>query len=152
MARFIFKLESVLKHRRLTEDQCQRELAKHMRHRMILEQQVRGMQETLVQSKHDLGDTLVGRVDLARVAQFTRYSAQVTARAQGIVLKLAAMEKAIHQARTQLAEAIKARRALELLRERQRQQWQLAQDRREAAENDEIAVQRYARKALEIPR
>lgn len=146
MAGFVFNLEPVLRQRRLTEEQRQRELARLLSQKLTLEEQLRGFQQTLRSSKHALGDTLLGPVDLARVAQFTRYHAQVRAHAHGAVVKLAQLEKAVEQARALVVEASKARRALELLRDRRREAYLREQARREAAELDAIAIERHARR------
>ena len=148
MANFRFKLEPVLRHRCLIEDECQRELAKALRHQLILRGQLRQMQQTIVESKRRLGDGLIGRVNLDQIAQFARYSGQVTQRAHGIVARLAAAEKQIQTARERLLHAARDRKALELLRDRQHRRWQEMQGRREAASMDELAVQGFARLAL----
>jgi flagellar FliJ protein len=145
MAKFRFQLEAVLRHRRLVEDQGQRELAHFLRERMILHNQLRQMQQTISQSKHDLGDGLVGVVDLDKVAQFARYSGQTTQRAQQIVVRLASLEKQIAAARIRLMDAVRGRKALEMLRERYLALWRRDQDRQEAAFLDDIALQGHAR-------
>ena len=145
MAKFHFKLEAVLRHRLLVEDQCQRELAQFLRERMILHHQLRQMQETIGQSKRDLGGGLVGRVDMDKVAQFARFSGQATQRAQQIVVKLASLEKQIEASRARLMEAVRARKALELLRDRYLSMWRHEQDRRETVFLDEVAVGAYSR-------
>ena len=119
MPAFRFRFEIVLRHRTLIEDECQRDMAKVLRHRMILQDQLRLMQETIVDSKRQLGDGLIGRVDLDRVAQFARYSSQVAQRARDIVQKLVTAEKQIEIARQKLLKATRDRKALELLRDRQ---------------------------------
>src|SRR5690606_29926616 len=148
MAKFHFRYEAVLRQRLLMEDERQRDLAKVMRQRMIVQNQLRQMQDTIVESKRNLGDTLVGRVDLDRVSQFARYSAQTAIRAQQLVVEIARLEKQIETARERLAEAMRARKAMELLRDRQYARWKQEQDRREAAELDEMAVQAYVRNTL----
>jgi len=93
------------------------------------------------------GEALTG-VDLDRVSQFARYSAQTAIRAQQLVVEIARLEKQIETARERLAEAMRARKAMELLRDRQYARWKQEQDRREAAELDEMAVQAYVRNTL----
>ncbi len=146
MPSFRFRLEVVLKHRMAVEDQRQRELAAVLRLRMILHEQLRLMQQTIVDSKRELAGGLVGPVDVDRITQFARYSGQVRQRAAAIVTRLAGAEKQIEAARQRLLEATKARKALELLRDRQREQWRREEDRREAAALDELAVQAYGRR------
>lgn len=145
MAGFKFRLEMVLQQRRLVEDERQRDLAKLLRQRMILHDQLRAMQQNIRVSKAALSDGLVGVVDMDRVATFARYSGQVAARAQGLVMRLAELEKQVKAAQERLLEAVRARRALELLRERQWLAWQQQEERREVARADEMTVQRYAR-------
>jgi flagellar protein FliJ len=145
MAQFRFQLETVLRHRRVVEDQRQRELAQGLRQRMILHDQLRLMQQTITQSKRDLGTGLTGKVNMDQVASFARYNSQVTQRAQAIVVRLVAVEKQIDAARLRLLEASKARKALELLRDRHMQLWQQEQERLETAILDELAVQGFNR-------
>ncbi|HEX7010487.1 MAG TPA: flagellar FliJ family protein, partial [Phycisphaeraceae bacterium] len=130
MTAFHFQYQSVLEYRRLVEDQRQRELAKHLRVRMILHDQLRAMQQTIRDSKQQLGEALVGRVDLDRIAGFARYSGQAAQRAQQIVARLAQLEKLIETARQHLLEATKQRKALELLRDKHHQRWLQEQQRR----------------------
>jgi flagellar protein FliJ len=148
MAKFRFKFDTVLQQRRHAEDQCQRALAKVIRQRMILQNQLRSMQQTITRSKGDLRSGLVGRVDMDRVGHFARYSGQSTARAHAIVSKLAALEQPIAEARARLLDASRARRAMELLKERHLTEWRRQEERRESAQLDEIGVQAHARRAM----
>ena len=60
MSKFKFQFESVWVQRRAEEEKCQRHLAKVLRQRMILRDQLRQMQQTITQSKQDLTDGLTG--------------------------------------------------------------------------------------------
>lgn len=144
MAKFVFKLDPVLKHRRRVEDDRQRDLAKHLRRRMILQDQLRWMQNTIMDSKQQLGDGLEGQVDLNRVGHFSRYSGQVTQRAHGIVSELARLEEEVQISRKALLVAVGQRKALDIVRENRYAEWKKDQDRREDARIDELNVQRYA--------
>jgi flagellar FliJ protein len=148
MKKFKFNLQSVLHHRQVVEDQMQRELAQVLRHRMILVGQLRRMQETITQSKHDLGRSLAGNVDMEKIAQFAMFSSQSTQHAHQIVGKLAAIEKQVEAARARLIHASADRKALELLRDAKQQAWNKEIDRRETAELDEAAVQGYWRQTV----
>ena len=150
MAVFRFKLEPLLRHRRSIEERFQREMAQLLRERMILQTHLRRMQQTISDSRRDLSDGLVGAVDLDRVGQFARYSGEVRQQAQSMVVRLAALEKAVAQARQKLARATRARKALELLRDRRHEQFKRRLQRIEDAQLDEIAVQRYARRAMGV--
>ena len=148
MTRFTFKFESLLKHREAKEDGAQRELAKSLRQRMILQQQVQHMQRAISGSKQQLSDGLVGPVDVNSVTQFARYSGQVGVRAQQIIIKLAQVEKDIQGKRAALVEAMKARKAVALLRDRHFQAWQREQQRREILALDEIGAQQHHQRLL----
>src|SRR5688500_16545795 len=116
MPKFRFALDNVLRYRGSLEEEAQRDLAKTLRHRMILQDQLRQMQQTIQASRGELTQGLIGRVDLILTAQFARYSAQVAERAQGIVTRLALAEKQVAAAREKLLAATRDRKALELLR------------------------------------
>lgn len=145
MATFKFKLEPVLKQRRILEDQGQRELAKLLRQRMILHDQLRSMQRTITESKRALTGTLLGTVNLEQAGRFARYSDQVTQRARSIVLELAQLEKSIEASRQQFLAVSRDRKAIELLRDRRLEAWKKQRRRAEDTVVDEIATQRYVR-------
>lgn len=148
MAKFVFKLEPVLKQRQMIEDQKQRELAKLIRHRMIFHNQLRSIQGELSDSKRQLSDGLVGNVDMTRVSQFARFSGQSQVRAHTIVRQLAGLETRITDAQKQLVEAMRQRKALDLLRDKQYQAWKRTQLRREASRLDDLATQSYTRQVV----
>jgi len=147
MAGFAFRFEALLKHRRNMEDLRQRDLAQAMRHRMILEAQLRGMQQTISESKRRLGDALVGKVDVDQISHFARYAGQTTHRAAAIVRKLAENEKQVVRAREILIEAQRDRKAIELLRDKHYRRWLHERDRRETAQMDDLALQAHMRRA-----
>jgi len=115
MAKFRFKLEAVLRQRTIQEDIAQRDMAKVLRRRMILLDQLRSMNTTLTTSRRDLTDGLVGKVDMDRVARFARFSGQVNVRASALVQSLAGVEKQVESVRLKLVETTRARQAIEML-------------------------------------
>lgn len=145
MANFTFRFETVLKHRQMIEDEAQRELAKHLRSRMIFQDELTRMQNTIRESKHQLGEHLVGTVNLDQVSGFARFSGHVSVRAQQLVTRVAALEKQIETARARLADAMRQRKAMELLRDKHQRAWQAEQQRRDTIEMDELATQAYVR-------
>ena len=143
---FTFRYDTLLKHRRILEDRAQRQLADQVRTRMILTDQLTQMQQDIGRSKGDLGDALVGRVDLSRVGDFTRFNAQATVRGRQLVQRLAQMQAKEDAARRQLLDATRQRKALELLRDKDRAAYDADQERRETAELDELSSQAYTRR------
>ncbi|MAG17751.1 MAG: flagellar export protein FliJ [Phycisphaerae bacterium] len=149
MAGFRFKLDPVLKHRGMIENQCQHNLAKLMRQRHIMHTQLRQMQETISRSKHQLASALVGRVDVNQIHQFSRHSGPVVLREQKIVIALAQLEVRIDAARQALLDATRNRKALQLLRDKEFRLWRRLTNVRDVARVDEITSQRYARELAE---
>ncbi|MGB0766196.1 MAG: flagellar export protein FliJ [Phycisphaeraceae bacterium] len=151
MQAFTFRFKAVLRQREAVEQQKQRALAKLMHQRNAMLGQLREMQETISTSKRQAADGLVGTVDLAAIAGIARYSASCALRGNRVVRELAQLETLVEQARNELMEASKNRKALELLRDRQRQAWELEQRRMEAKRLDEQTTQAYAAKAMAEP-
>ncbi|MEL7086990.1 MAG: flagellar export protein FliJ [Planctomycetota bacterium] len=145
MPQFTFRYETLLQHRRNLEDRCQRQLADRVRTQMIMTDQLRSMQQTIVDSKRDMGGVLVGKIDLSRVGEFTRYNAQSTIRGRQLVQRLAQLEPQINEARGELLKATQQRKALELLRERDFAAWKKERGRKETAELDELTARAYTR-------
>ena len=144
MAGFKFRYDTLLRHRRGIEDQRQRDLAQLMRSRMIFHNELSRMQKTITESKRQLGDTLIGKVNVDRVGQFARYSGQVEVRGRQLIMRLAQLEKRIVGAREKLLEAVRQRKALEQLRDKDHLAWRRELERREIAELDDLTTQRYA--------
>ena len=151
MQTFQFQYKTVLRQREVIEQGKQRALAKLMHRRNSMVAQLRGMQETISASKREAADGLVGAVDLGAIASIARYSASCALRGNALVRELAQVENLVEQARKELIEAAKNRKALELLRDRQRQAWELEQRRMEASRLDEQTTQAYAAKVLAEP-
>ncbi len=146
MARFVFKLESVLRHRQSVEDQCQRRLAELLGEQTTYRQQLENQQQTIRDDKRTMADSLVGQVDLGRIRGHASYVHQSTVRAQQIAFKLIELNRRIETARGELAEAVRQRKAVQVLRDRQYRRWLEGEKRREAAELDELGMQAYRRR------
>ena len=143
MAPFRFELDALLKKVRLREDEAQRELAKRLRQRMILQSQIQEDEDAIGQAKQRLTDALVGSVDLDRVRQFAQFSGALTQRAQSIVVHLLGLDRQIATHRDRLAAAVRHRKAIELLYERRYEAWKRRAARRQTAASDEVALQMH---------
>jgi flagellar FliJ protein len=149
MAKFVFTLQPVLDHRLLIEEQRQRELGALLQQKNAKLSRLREMQGEISQSRRSLGDGLTGAVNMQEVSAFAGFSLQVRARAQDLVMELARLEKQIEAARGRLLEATQARKALELLHDKQLALWRRRQERREAAELDDLTAGQYTRRMFE---
>jgi flagellar FliJ protein len=152
MAAFEFQYKTVLRQREVIEQQKQRAFAKLIHRRNAMVAELRGMQETISQSKRDAADGLIGTVDLGAIAGIARYSASCALQGNTLVREIAQVESLVEQAKSELIEASKNRKALELLRDRQRQAWELEQRRMEATRLDEQTTQAYAAKVMAEPK
>lgn len=148
MARFVFRYRTLLKQAVATENLRQRDLAAVLRKQLILQNQLREMQQTIRDSKQQLGERLVGKVDLTAVREVARFTGDSSARGRQIVQRLAGLEKSIEVARAALTEAMRRRKSLETLREKDHQRWLLDERRRETAELDEVAAQAFIRRVI----
>jgi flagellar FliJ protein len=93
-----------------------------------------------------MSESLVGRVDVARIRQHARHAGHVTQRAQHLAVSLLGIERRVEQAREALLAASRARKAIELLRDKHERRWRREAERREAAAIDEIATQAHVRR------
>src|ERR1700722_5280378 len=142
MARFIFKLEGVLRHRKQIERQKQRDMAVAQAVARQIEQELRSLNDSMRATTDQLrGEHLIGKLDMAFLAGNRRYVAAMQRKGQGLVQKLANQERVVDAARQLLAEAAKQRKAIEKLKERRWQQWRAEQESREAIQLDEISQQ-----------
>jgi flagellar FliJ protein len=142
MAKFVFRLEGVLKQRRFEERQRQRELALRQAHLSELQLRLKQLNDEVQDANRDMRDNrLTGKIDLAFLAAHRRFLAAMQRGAVEIVQRMALAQKQVDEAMAQLAEAAKARKAIEKLREKQFERWKADQDRRETNELDEVSMQ-----------
>ena len=142
MAQFVFRLEGVLHQRHGIEQQRQRELAAIQAQMTALETELRHLDDSMRGAEQDLRQNrLTGRLDLAFLAAHRRYAFAMQRKAMGIAQKMANVRIAVDEARKNLVEAAKRRKAIEKLRERQFLRWQQHLARLEAAALDEVSTQ-----------
>lgn len=155
MPRFRFNLEHVLEQRLRVERDAQVEFARIDRERVALESQIRGYQQTIVGFKRDLRDALSGDshqpmeggapITLLDVRLQAGASLMVMGKAQCAVLDLAGVHKRLETARANLLDAARARKGVELLRERRFDLWKRELAKKEASELDDLATMRAGR-------
>jgi flagellar FliJ protein len=139
MAKFIFKLETVLRQRTSVEQQRQRELSIVQGRLTILENQLRAIDAAVRGSEEDLRrNRLTGKLDLNFIAAHRRYAFSMQRKALEAAGQIAAASKLVDEARKKLLEAAKQRKIMEKLREKQFQRWQHDLAHRENAELDGI--------------
>jgi flagellar protein FliJ len=139
VARFRFNLERVLEQRQHAEQMCQRTVAELEIERLGLENTIRECQERLAREQSGQRDALVGG-HLLEVRHQVAASGAIRQEAQRAVIELAGLHRRLERARHDLLEAMRDRKAIELLRERRYHEWRMQQEKRDVAAMDEIAV------------
>src|ERR1700677_2797358 len=141
MAKFVFQLDGVLRHRINIEHQRKRELALIQSQMAALDAELRALDASMRKATDDLRTNhLKGPIDTAFLAAHRRYSLAMQRKALALAQKMGAVQVQIEQATRNLAEAAKQRKILEKLRERQFTRWRDELQRREDIEMDEIAM------------
>lgn len=146
MARFVFKLRSLLEIRQNEEDRVSHAVARLARERTRIEERIRRHQTELSEGKSTMRGRLVGTVDTDALRLHAHAALGVIREAQVAAIKLAGLTKRLGRARGELMVAQARRRAVELLREHRLEEWRLEQERREVAVLDDLACASAARK------
>ncbi len=147
MPRFIFKLQSVLDQRVREERDQMLVVSELERERLALESRIRGCQQMMSDERDELTQTLgVGqRVDLQAVKMQAGASLRHNFDAQRAVLDLASVFKRLEAERAKLMQVSARRKAVEMLRDQQREAFMKSLERRETHELDEMSVLRHGR-------
>jgi flagellar export protein FliJ len=157
VAKFRFKLQAVLDQRLAREQQRQLIVAQIERERVDAEQDIRAYQEAIERERDELRRMLSDeraagemegavQVDLSGARQQAAAAMKLTARAQQAVLKLAGIHRKLDAARLDLLKAATERKAAELLREKQYEEFKAEQRAKDAAIVDEIGTLKAARR------
>lgn len=139
MAAFRFTLDPLLRLRKMEEDGCRRQVAEIERERQALEDRIRSQQSLIAEGKQQMRGVLVGRLDVGSLRFQASASMQVSRKTRQIVVKLAGVHQRLARARERLTEAMRARRAVELLREQRYEAWKQEENRKEILAMDELA-------------
>jgi flagellar export protein FliJ len=142
MQRFTFRLEGVRRLRMQQEQTVQVELARVLRERGVVVEQIersRAAEQELYEYLRAPGRTAA---EMAHVARFGTWHRQ---QIFSLGVKLRQFDKGVDLVRARLTEARARREALDRLREKEHAAWRAAALREEQAELDEIATLRAAR-------
>ena len=140
MPRSRLPFDGLLQSRRHAEVQEQRRVATHERERLALEDRMDDVRRAIAASRAAMRDALTGVVD----AQMLRlHAASINVRLQEqarLLTELAALHKRLRSARQSLTEASRARRAIELMRERYVRRWHVLIAKTDAEALDHLAI------------
>ncbi|HVX11042.1 MAG TPA: flagellar export protein FliJ [Pirellulales bacterium] len=143
MARFQFRLATLLRLRELARDERRMQLAEALT--LIDQLRVRSRQiDDLLRETHRLQAPPVGPLDADRLLNATRYELVLRAEQRALQLQEASLVSEVEKRRQALVAADRDVRSLELLREKQQERHAQEEEERGRKELDEIAVRRYA--------
>ena len=142
--RFKFRFATMLKIRRQREDEQKRVVAERLRqitqtrdHRLVLQRQIRDEVDAIRDSQAR------GSIDIQQVMRHRHWLGHLHKGVLEADARVRFLEARLAQERVVLAEAMKQRKILEKLEERQWQRHLHEEQVRETKENDELATVRY---------
>src|SRR5436305_25110 len=142
MAKFVFTLESVLRHRTHAERERMRELALAQAEMTRLQQELKALNDSMQASATDMkANHLTGPIDVAFLAAHRRYTVAMQRKGLSLVQEMARQQRKVDDAQRLLAEAAKERKVIEKLREKQFERWKEEVTRKEQADADEVGAQ-----------
>lgn len=142
MAQFKFNLEVVLDEREREEQLAQMEYAKAQLAQKQLEAQLAQVEADLLAANEHMRDHhLVGKINTSMIATHRRFLIAMRGNVIAIAQKIAAARLTTEGAQRKLAAAAKDKKAIETLRDRQKQRWVAEQDKKELALADDVAMQ-----------
>lgn len=152
--RFIFRFDTMLRIRRQREDQHQRIVADRLRQIT----RARGQIGAITRQIHEELDAIrvgqdTGTIDIQQVMRHRHWLGHLHKASLEAQARLRTFEARLAQERAQLAEAVKQRRILEKLKERQYDRHRTEEERRETREGDDLTTIRYVfqqRQELEV--
>jgi flagellar export protein FliJ len=145
-------LEVVLEQRKRLEREQQIAVARLDRERLEVETRLRDLQRAIVESGSEMRSRLAGgggsggAVAIQDVRLQAGASLHLATRARLAALELAGVYQRLERAREELLKAARARRAVELLRERRHEEWKQEASRAEGRFVDEVATQGFIRR------
>jgi flagellar export protein FliJ len=142
MAQFKFNLQVVLEQREREERLAQMAFAQaqlvqkqHEADLARIEGELRGANDYL-RDHH-----LVGQIDTTMIASHRRFLIAMRSSVIAVAQQIAAARLKVEAAQRKLAAAAKDTKAIEVLRDRQKQRWMAEQEKKELALADDVAMQ-----------
>lgn len=119
MAGFNFRLETVLQHRRRTEEDCQRKLAAALADLGIEKRSLEDLENTRDQGREEFQQKLKSHMTASEMLFYQRYFDQLAGYIAEQKRKVAAAAQQFEKRRTELVAALKKRKVLDKLKEKQ---------------------------------
>lgn len=147
MARFVFKLEAVMRQRRAVERARQTAMARAEAERLGAEADARAARDLIETSRREMRGILApgGPVSLSSARLQAGASLRALVMARRAVLRLSGATAHAEARRRELIDATTRRKAVERLRERRFEAWKTVMNKAELSEQDERAVMAASR-------
>jgi flagellar export protein FliJ len=140
MAKFAFRLESVLRQREQAEKRRQRELAELQAKLAALTAKLESADAQLRETTSIVRANRVGPIDTKLLAEGARFTAAVRQKAARFRSDIQAIQTEVHRAQEALIEAAKQRKVLEKLRDTQKARWMAAREKTESRAIEEVGA------------
>jgi flagellar protein FliJ len=148
--RFRYRFETLLKIRAQREEHHQRVVAERLRQITGVRAQLAALGRQIEEEVDTIRSAQApGRLDLQGAMRHRHWLSHLNRAELETQGRLGFLEARLAQERAVLAEAMKQRRILEKLKERQAERHRLAEELRGRKEADEMAIARYAFKGIE---
>lgn len=142
MAQFKFKLQVVLDQREREERLAQVEHAQAQLAQKMLEADLAAIESDLRGANEYLRDHhLVGKIDTSMIATHRRYLIAARSAVINKAKQIAVARLKCEASQRKLAAAAKDKKAIELLRDRQKSRWAAELDKKDLALADDVAMQ-----------
>ncbi len=145
---FRFRFQSVLNHRKRLVEERQMALARAQQRLLQLRQEIRELQERREALAARIQAELEGTLQVASLQVGYTYLERLDARLRELEQALEAAQRSVEEQRHALEEALKRRKTLEKLREKDRRAFVEELERRERLVLDDLGVARYRRLRL----
>jgi flagellar protein FliJ len=145
MAGFNFKLETVLQHRRRIEEDCQRNLAAALADLAIEKRGLAGIEKSRDQGREEFQQKLKSNMTASEMLLYQRYLARLAFDIADQKRLVAAAAQLFEKRRTELVAALKKRKVLDKLKEKQMTAAAKKGLKQERDFMNEMAVIRHAR-------
>jgi flagellar FliJ protein len=143
--RFQFRFETMLQIRQQREDQQKRVVAARNREIVQVQERLAGLERQIHEETAAIRDGQnSGAVDIQQLMRHRHWLGHLHKAVLDAQSELRTLEAKLAQERLELAEAMKQRKILAKLKERQQERHMQEQQRRETRENDEMNTVRFA--------
>ena len=145
---YTFNLQTVLDHRQMLEDQLKRELAQIQRHLTLARQELGRLEDQVNATTVSLQQEQTAGMSSDRVVAVFAYLRRLSGQITTQKALVADIEQKASTKRDELNDALKRRKILENLKQQGLERYQRMILKKEMNFIDEIAVSRFARRAM----